>query len=183
MGEFNSLVTKRVSPALLALALTAGCGRSAGDEPAVPLDQLANAIDQVRVEKKVTPPPPPKRLGFLLPADLAQLSGEPVCTLRIGDRVLLVAGTARALARVDGRPVFLDVAGPMDATAAFFRAPAAKISVARHGLVAPVADVPGAAWPAGVTVGGLANVEDQKLDASWSCRLRRGPAGTVRGRL
>ncbi|MEA3002142.1 MAG: hypothetical protein QOH81_930 [Sphingomonadales bacterium] len=183
MDEFSRMVVKRAWPALLALALTAGCRQAAEDEPAVPPDQLANAIEQVRVEKKATPPPPPKRLGFLLPADLAQLSGEPLCTLRHSDRILLVAGTVRALARIDGRPVFLDVAGPMDATAAFFRAPGAKISIARHGIVAAAADAPGIAWPAGVTVGGLDNVEDQKLDARWSCRLRRGPGGTVRGKL
>jgi hypothetical protein len=167
---------------LVAILLVAGCRKPAEDAPAVPPDQLANAIEQVRQLKDPPAPPPPRRLGFLLPADLAQAGGDPVCTLRLGDRPLLVAGTARALARIDGRPTFLDVAGPMDAAAAFFRAPRATISIGRGAAVPPAADVPGAAWPVGVTVGGLADVPDQKLDASWSCRLRRGPGGTVRER-
>jgi hypothetical protein len=129
------------------------------------------------------PPAPPPRIGILSPADLAQIAGEPICILRRGDKPLLVAGTARALARIDGHPIFLDVAGPMDAAAAFFRAPGATISIGRHDIVAPAADAPGTAWPVGVTIGGRPDVEDQKLEASWSCRLRRGPGGTVRAPL
>jgi hypothetical protein len=172
---------RRAAPALLALALAPSCHRAEPEQPMVPPNQLANAIEEVR-ETKTTPPAPPKRLGFLLPAELAHLS-DPVCTLSLRGRPLLVAGTARALARVDGRPIFLDVAGPMDAAAAFFRAPAATISIGRHLTVPPAADTPGRLWPVGVTVAGRANVDDQRLDADWSCRLRRGPGGTVRGGL
>ncbi|MDB5692359.1 MAG: hypothetical protein JWO81_1422 [Alphaproteobacteria bacterium] len=179
MNQFGRTM-KRGWPALLALALAPSCHHADPNQPAIPPDQLANAVEQARVDKQPAPPPPPRRLGYLLPADLAQLSGAPVCTLRLGDRPLLVAGTARALARIDGRATFLDVAGPMDAAAAFFRAPRATISIGRGIPVAPAADAPGTIWPVGVTVGGLPDIEDQKINASWSCRLRRGPGGTVR---
>jgi hypothetical protein len=154
--------------ALLALTLAASCRRSADDQPVLAPDKLANAIEAVREEK----PPvsvPPRRLAFLRPADLARVSGRIVCTLRQRDRPLLVAGTARALARIDGRPLLLDVAGPMDASAAFFAAPRVTISIGRHTPVTRQADAPGIAWPVGVTVGGLPNAEDEKIDASWSC--------------
>jgi hypothetical protein len=154
---------------LLALAPTASCRRSDVDQPRLPPDKLVNAIEAVREEK----PPvkvPTKRLAFLRPADLARVrGGDIICTLRQRDRPLLVAGAARALARVDGHPLLLDRAGPMDASAAFFTAPRVTISIGRHSPVARQADVPGVAWPVGVTVGGLTNVEDEKIDATWSC--------------
>ncbi len=70
---------------------------------------------------------------------------------------------------VDGKPVVLDLSGPMSASAAFFRAPKVTISIGRHMVVTPAADAPGIAWPVGVTVGGIDTVEDEKIDASWTC--------------
>jgi hypothetical protein len=182
MTEFGRAV-RRAWPVLLALALAGACQRSDPNQPVIPPDQLANAIEEVRHDKEPPPPPPPQRLGFLQPEDLARVKGDPLCTLRQVDRVLLVAGAARALARIDGRPVFLDLAGPMDAAAAFFKSDRATISIGRRQLVAREADAPNIPWPVGVTVGGLPNVADQKFDASWSCRLVRGPGGTVRAPL
>ncbi len=153
---------------LAAFLALASCRRAADDQPVVPPDQLANAIENVR-QLKDTPPPPPKRLGFLTPNDLARVTGGIACTLRRDGRILLVAGTARALARVDGRVVLLDLAGPMDASAAFFRGERVTISIGRHNTVAPQADVAGIDWPVGVTVGDMPQAEDQKLDATWSC--------------
>lgn len=166
-------------PCLLLLALAASCRRAAGDRPVVPPDQLANAIEDVR-QLKETPPPPPKRLGILTPADLGRVTGGTACTLRQGDRILLVAGPARALARVDGSPVLLDLAGPMDSSAAFFKGPRVTISIGRHMTVAPQADAPGIAWPVGVTVGAVPQGDVQKLDATWACaapRAVREPPG------
>jgi len=157
---------------LALIGLTASCRRAADDQPVVPPDQLANAIENVRQLKEV-PPPPPKRLAFLTPADLASVTGAVACTLRQGDRPLLVAGTARALARVDGRRMLLNLAGSMDASAAFFRGPRVTISIGRHNTVAPQADVPGIAWPVGVTVGDMPQVDDQKLNATWACAAPR----------
>jgi hypothetical protein len=155
---------------VLALALAASCRRSASDQPVLPPDRLANAIEDVRVEKKEAPKTPPKRLAFLQPRDLASVGGEILCILRQHDRTVLVAGAARALARVDGRPTILALSGPMDASAAFFSAPRVTISIGRHAPVARDADVPGIAWPVGVTVGGLRDLEAEKIDATWSCR-------------
>jgi hypothetical protein len=157
---------------LALLVLPASCRRAADDQAAVPPDQLVNAIENVR-QLKETPPPPPKRLGALTPADLGRATGGVACTLRQGEKTLLVAGTVRALARVDGRVVLLDLAGPMDASAAFFRGPRVTISIGRHNTVAPQADVPGIAWPVGVTVGDMPQAEDQKLDATWACAAPR----------
>lgn len=156
---------------LVLLALAASCRRASDDQPFVPPDQLANAIESVRVEKKEAPPGPPKRLAFLLPRDMNKASGDIICTLRQHDRLVLAAGSARALARVDGHVVLLDRSGPMDASAAFFQAPGVTISIGRHAPITREADLPGMAWPVGVTVGGRANVEDEKIDASWSCRM------------
>ena len=161
---------RSVSLLLVLLASATSCRRASDDQPFVPPDQLANAIESVRVEKKETPPGPPKRLAFLLPGDANRVSGEILCTLRQHDRAVLLAGSARALARVDGHVVLLDRAGPMDASAAFFQAPGVTISIGRHAPVTREADVPGISWPVGVTVGGRANVEDEKIDANWSCR-------------
>jgi hypothetical protein len=152
----------------LVLALTASCHRQAGDAPVLPPDQLANAIEAVRVVHKVTPTPP-KRLDFLLPADRAHVTGAILCTLTQNGRPLLLAGAKRALARIDGRPVMLDLSGPMSASAAYFRAPGITVSLGRHVVVDPKADAPGIAWPVGVTVGGLDTVEDEKIGASWAC--------------
>src|SRR3954465_2254141 len=138
--------------AVLALApLALASSRRAGDEkPVVPRDQLANAIEDVR-QLKETPPPPPRRIAFLTAADLAGVTGGDACILRQRDRPLVVAGAARAVARIDGRRVLLDLAGPMDASAAFFRGPGVTLSIGRHATVAPAADAPGIAWPVGVT--------------------------------
>ncbi|HEY1606338.1 MAG TPA: hypothetical protein VGF77_12160 [Allosphingosinicella sp.] len=151
--------------------VAAACDRSAADRAALPPDQLANAIEAVRVEHKAAPTPP-KRLGFLRKPDLARVTGETLCTLSQNGRPLLVAGRRRALARIDSRPVLLDVAGPMGRSAAFFRAPGITISLGRHETVDPKADAPDSAWPVGVTVGGLDNVEDEKIDAAWRCSAR-----------
>lgn len=154
--------------ASLLVALTASCHHQAEDAPALPPDQLANAIEAVRVVHKVVPTPP-KRLDFLLPADRAHATGAILCTLTQKGRPLLLAGARRALARVDGKPVTLDLSGPMSASAAFFRAPGITISIGRRAVVEPRADAPGIAWPVGVTVGGLDNVEDEKIEARWVC--------------
>jgi hypothetical protein len=156
----------------LALLALAACRRAAEDQAFIPPDQLANAIEDVR-QIKEAPPPPPRRLSFLTPADLASVTGGTACTLRQGSRTLLVAGAARALARVDGRPVLLDLAGPMDASAAFFRGPRVTLSIGRHMTVAPQADAPGIAWPVGVTVGALPQGDALKLDATWACAAPR----------
>lgn len=156
---------------LILPALVASCRRASDDQAFVPPDQLANAIESVRVEKKEAPPAPPKRLAFLLPGDMTKASGDVICTLRQHERPVLLAGSARALARVDGHVVLLDRDGPMDASAAFFQAPGVTISIGRHAPVAREADLPDMAWPVGVSVGGRANVEDEKIDASWSCRM------------
>jgi hypothetical protein len=167
----------RLAPACLAFACLsvlalASCGRGPEDQPMVPPDQLANAIEDVR-QLKEPAPPPPRHLAFLTPADLASVTGGTACTLRQGDRTLLVAGAVRALARVDGQPVLLDLAGPMDASAAFFRGPGVTISIGRHMTIAPQADAPGIAWPVGVTVGAVPQGEVQKLDATWACAAPR----------
>ena len=157
--------------ALLALPASA-CHRAANDQPVLPPDQLSNAIEAVRVEHKVVPQPP-KRLGFLLPADLARVSGSVLCTLAQRGRPILVAGTRRALARVDGKSVLLDLGGPIGPSAAFFRAPGVTISLGRHSEVDPKADVPGIPRPVGVTVGGREDVEDEKIEATWACGISR----------
>jgi hypothetical protein len=167
-GDRRSIGSAVVLFAFLTIGFTASCRRSEQDQPVLPPDQLANAIENVRVEKKVVPSPP-KRLAFLLLADLARVGAGVRCTLSQNGRTLLVAGGARALARVDGHPLFLDAAGAIDASAAFFKAPGVTISIGRHDVVAPQADAPGIAWPVGVTVGGMLNVEDEKIDARWSC--------------
>ena len=153
------------------LALAASCHRAADEQAVVPPDRLANAIEDVRVEKKEAPPAPPKRLAFLLASDLASVSGDVLCILRQHDRAIMVAGPSRALARVDGRPMLLDRAGPMDASAAFFQAAGVTISIGRHAPVARPADAPGISWPVGVTVGGRPNVESEKIEADWTCRM------------
>ena len=173
----------RALACLLCVALAAAlasCRRAGGDQPVVPPDQLANAIEDVR-QIKEAPPPPPRRLGFLTPADLGRVTGDTACTLRRGDRILLVAGAARALTRVDGQPVLLDLAGPMDASAAFFRGPRVTVSIGRHMTVAPQADLPGRAWPVGVTVGAIPQGPVQKLDATWACAAPRAVHRAVVG--
>jgi len=160
-----------LTPLALA-AFLASCGRAPGDQPVVPPDQLANAIEDVR-QLKEAPPPPPRRIAFLTAADLAGITGGNACILRQRDRPLLVAGTARAVARIDGRRVLLDLAGPMDASAAFFRGPRATVSIGRHATVAPQADAPGIAWPVGGTVGAVPQGEDQKIEATWACAAPR----------
>ncbi len=153
---------------LAALVLIVSCHRRADDDqPVLPPDQLANAIEQVRVEHKEVPTPP-RRLDFLLPADLARAT-DIRCTLRQHGRPVLVAGSRHAFARVDSKPVLLDVAGAMDSSAAFFRGHDVTISLGRHGQVERAADKAGAGWPVGVTVGGLMSVEDEKVEAIWSC--------------
>ncbi|HEX5183752.1 MAG TPA: hypothetical protein VFW19_11455 [Allosphingosinicella sp.] len=171
-GEGSNPRRPLARPLLLLLPLlAASCNRSPGNQPALPPDQLANAIEAVRVEHKAAPTPP-KRLDFLRKADLERASGEILCTLSRKGRPILVAGRRRALARVDGRPVLLAVAGPLGRSAAFFRAPGITISLGRHATVDPKADAPDTDWPVGVTVGGLDNVEDEKIEAAWRCSAR-----------
>src|SRR3954468_19836555 len=104
MAEYGSRRMRRLAVGgLVAFSLAcslASCRRAGEEKPVVPPDQLANAIEDVR-QLKEEPPPPPKRLGFLTPADLGRITNGTACTLRQGDRVLLVAGALRALARVD----------------------------------------------------------------------------------
>jgi hypothetical protein len=151
----------------LLMPLAASCHRAANDQPVLPPDQLANAIEAVRVERK-TVPPPPKRIAFLLPGDLTGTTGA-TCTLRQGKKMLLVGGASGAVARVDGRPQKLAAEGPIGPSGGFYKTQGVTISIGRHVSVAPQADRPGMAWPVGVTVGGLINVEDEKLSADWRC--------------
>ena len=175
MADLRSWRRMRRGPCsslLVATLAVAACHHSGQEKPDLPPDQLVNAIENVR-QLKDTPPPPPKRLSFLTQSDLSRVKDGNACILHQGNRTLLVAGAARALARVDGRPVLLDLAGPMDASAAFFRGPRVTISIGRHMTVTPKDDVAGVGWPVGVTVGAVPQGDVQKLDAIWSCATPR----------
>ncbi|HEY0314506.1 MAG TPA: hypothetical protein VGC56_18680 [Allosphingosinicella sp.] len=114
------------------------------------------------VEEK---PPPPLRLGMLAEAEIApRFRQKPLCRLRQGEKMLLVAKGKEALARVDGRVTVLAQGGPVDATGAFFRGPGITISIGGRDLH------PIGAAPAGVTLaGGPPDSTPQKLEAMWGC--------------
>jgi hypothetical protein len=111
-----------------------------------------------------------RRLGRLAPAEVGtKFRGRPSCRLEAEGRTLLVARGPSAVTKIDGRVRMLAAAGPVASSGAYFEAPGVTVSIGRRASVAPSADAPGIAWPAGVTIGGAPDVPIEKLDAQWRC--------------
>lgn len=130
---------------------------------------MANRVEVLRTatsEEELRPP----RLGRLTPGDVGtRFRGRPSCRLESDGKTLLVAKGPSAVARIDNELRLLAAAGPVASSGAFFKAPGVTISIGRRPSVAPAADTPGTAWPAGVTIGGAEDVPIEKRDAQWRC--------------
>jgi len=154
--------------AVLAL-LTAGCGREEDREAAseLPADELYNRIEAAR-EADTPAEAPPARLAPLRLTDIpAELRDRPSCRLARDGRVLLLATTAGAVARLDDRPLRMRIAGLLDSTGGFFEAEGATISVGRQ--VAPLAR---GAEPAGLATASIGNRRDAavgRVEGTWQC--------------
>jgi hypothetical protein len=145
------------------LLAVAGCGSRGSETAAAPSPEEIRNLMKGNVVQEA--PPPPLRLGVLADAEIApRFREKPLCRLRQGDKVLLVAKGKEALARVDGRVAVLAQGGPVDATGAFFRGQGITISIGGRDLH------PIGAAPAGVTLaGGPPDSAPQKLEAMWGC--------------
>lgn len=157
---------------LLAVALSlAACG-GPDPEDAVPEgdptpEQLTARIErlsEVRKEKVE----PPQRMTVLTDAEIpAELRSGPSCRLAQGNGLLLLAGAAGAVAKIDGRPVRLRVNGPVGPSGGFFEAEGVTVSIGRRAAPAEGGGAP--VSPAGATVGGRPGTPFQKVAGSWAC--------------
>jgi hypothetical protein len=145
------------------LPAVTGCGSPASETATTPSPEEIRQLMKGNVVQEA--PPPPLRLGVLADAEIApRFREKPLCRLRQGEKMLLVAKGKEAVARVDGRVAVLAQGGPVDATGAFFRGPGITISIGGHDLH------PIGAAPAGVTLaGGPPDAAPQKLEAMWGC--------------
>ena len=154
---------------LLALPAVAACGGEAAESAdPVEADALANRIAAVAElrEEKVEPPP---RLGPLADADIpAEDRAGAACRFEQGDRLLLLASSSGAIARVDGRVARLRTAGPVGPSGGFFEAPGVTVSIGRRAPPEAAADA-SPALHAGATVGGASNRPIEKLAGRWLC--------------
>jgi hypothetical protein len=159
----------RSLPALLILVLAGACGQADDQARAtdLPADELYNRIEAARVttaEKKISGP----RLDLLASADVpADLRSGKRCTLRQGERLLLLANGAGAIARIDGRPTRLRIGGPVGPSGGFFVADGASVSVGR--AVAASGQTIMSEGPATVSVGGANDRPIENIEADWAC--------------
>jgi hypothetical protein len=165
---FPILIARSVAALLVGSCLVA-CGGTEDDQPRLPPDELANRVEVLRTattEEELRPP----RLGRLTPADVGtRFRGRPSCRLEWEGKTLLVAKGPSAVARIDNELRLLAAAGPVASSGAYFEAPGVTVSIGRRATVAPAADEPGIAWPAGVTIGGTEDRPIEKRDAQWRC--------------
>ena len=160
---------------LLGLSLSAGCSGNSdsrneeqGPASELPPDELFDRIEAAR-ELKPREEVQPERIGTLADAEIPQdLRIGPACTLMRGGALLLVAGAQGAAARIDGRPVRLQIAAPVGPSGGFFRAEGVTISIGRQ--VPPTAAGPEPAALATATIGNGADAQLQKIAGMWECR-------------
>jgi hypothetical protein len=157
---FHSLASYRAAGLAAITLLAAGCQAKPPDPTPSPEEIRALMRGNV-VEVK----PPPLRLGVLGPADVPpRFREKPLCRLRQGEALLLVARGDAALARIDGKVTMLARGGRVDATGAFYRGPGITVSLGSRD------PHPIGAAPVGVTLGGgPPDAVPQKLDATWGC--------------
>ena len=159
-------------PAVLALLLLlAGCGAPDDDVEARAnsVDELSNRLDKLadRTSEDIEPP---DRLAFLRQSDVDPgLRVDPTCRLHKDDRLYLIVNAAGAVARIDGRPVALEVSGPVGPTGGFLTAPGITVSVGRLHSSSEDAAEYGQGWPARVTIGGDKERPIEKHEATWIC--------------
>ena len=160
-------------PILLAALLLGACGGA--EEEAVPkansVEELSNRLDKLsdRIKEDIETP---DRLAPLVQADLTpELRARPACHLRKGGRLLLAVNAAGGVARVDGRPVRLAVAGPVGPTGGFLTAPGVTVSVGRTEPSVAGVQEHGRAWPARVSIGGDKERPIEKHEGTWTCLL------------
>ena len=145
-----------------------GCGgeeeRQTSDMPA---DVLYNSIEAAR-EAKPAGQTPPKRLGVLAAADLpADLRTGSACRLMQGERLLLHAAASGAVARIDGRPRRLRIAGPVGPSGGFFAGDGITISVGRQ--VPPVGEGYEPPAPATASIGNAVDPQVEQVAGMWAC--------------
>jgi hypothetical protein len=158
-------------PFLCLAAAACRASEAPGDEPQLPRDALANAIDELHVAKDPEDPQAsPHRLGFLADAEVpAEYRTGRACRLQQNGRLALIAAAPGALARVDNRLIRLTAGGPIGPSGGYFEAPGVTISIGRRAAVEPGSPQANMAWPAGITVGGDPDRPLAKLSADWGC--------------
>ena len=159
----------RAGALLLLLAVaTAGCRSEEESKTSnLPADMLYNSIESAR-EAKPARQDAPKRLGVLAPADLpADLREGPACRLMQGERLLLHAASGGAVARIDGRPQRLRIAGPVGPSGGYFAGRGVTISVGRQ--VPPVGEGYEPPAPATASVGNASDSRVEQVAGMWAC--------------
>jgi hypothetical protein len=159
------------SSVLALLLFLAGCGGPDDDvEPrANSVEELSNRLDKLadRTSEDIEPP---DRLAFLRQSDVGpRLRVNPSCRLHKDDHLYLIVNAAGAVARIDGRPVALAVAGPVGPTGGFLKAPGITVSVGRLHPSSEEAAEYGQGWSARVTIGGDKERPIEKHEATWIC--------------
>ena len=124
-------------------------------------EELYREIEAIR---EARPQEQAFRLSPLRAGDWNAALGSPVCSFANESGVLLMADASKAVARIAGRPITLRAAGPVDASAGFYRAGALTVSVA-----APRSEKPGRHRIAA----SLARETPWEVEGTWSC-VRRG---------
>ena len=157
---------------VLFLAAACGSGEEEAVEPNMSNEALAETLERVHVAKKGEDKPanPGPQLGFLREEDMTPaFRGRPSCRLGRDRKVMLVAVGQGAVARIDGRPVRLAIAGPVGPSGGFFEGEGYTVSVGRRTPVAPRGDAVPIARRAGVTIGGAKDAPLGKAEALWVC--------------
>jgi hypothetical protein len=154
--------------ALLLILAVGGCRAEEQQQTSkLPADALYNSIEEAREAKPVVKADP-RRLGVLAPGDIPEdLRHGSACRLVQGDRLLLHAAASGAVARIDGRPLRLRIAGPVGPSGGFFNGSGVTISVGRQ--VAPVGEGYEPPAPATASISNTRDAGIQHVNAMWAC--------------
>jgi hypothetical protein len=157
------------APASFAIFLLAGCG---GGEAQLNNQQIAEAIENVSVEKKPEEkgPPPPALIAIERPELERELRPGAGCDFSREGQLLFVSVAGDALARVNGLPVHFAPSGPIGPTGGYFITERFSISIGRLADAGVTVDET-TTWPARLILTDRRQEKDNvlRLEGAWRC--------------
>jgi hypothetical protein len=151
------------------LVLLAGCGR---DSSELNNQQLADAIENIAEEHPTpdTGPPLPALIEVRRDDVERELRSGAGCDFSEGGRLLFVAVSGDAFAKVNGLPVHLAASGPMGPTGGYFVTERFSISIGRLSDTGVTVEET-TTWPARLVLTDRRAEENGvlRLEGSWRC--------------